>query len=71
MSFGLSRRIRIGCLLVYSQEFQIFSYYRILLITNSSEKLLNPSGKEQPFFFLVVPTPSLLLIDSEKAFIML
>lgn len=67
MSFGRSRRIRIGCLLV----FQIFSYYRTLLITNSSEKLLNPSDKEQPFFFLVVPAPSLLLIDSEKAYIML
>lgn len=55
MSFGRSRRIHIGYLLVYSQEFQIFSYYRILLITNSSWKLLNPSDKEQPFFFLVVP----------------
>lgn len=71
MSFGRSRRIRIGCLLVYSQEFQIFSYYRILLTTNSSDKLLNPSDKELPFFFLVVPARSLLLIDNEKAFNML
>lgn len=70
MSFGRSRRIRIERLLVYSQEFQIYSYHRILLMTNSSEKLLSPSDKEQTFF-LVVLAPSLLLIESEKAFIML